>query len=292
MMDPHRDHFVGHICRAHEPGAKYEKVFRVLYYTPVITSVVAVSFIFQRMFMSDGGTINTFLMSLGIKNPPNWMSHPGYTKWVIIIMAVWKGLGSSIIMYIAGMQGISSTYYEAAKIDGAGWFYTFRKITLPLLMPVTFYLLVTGIIGGAQMYVEPRLIFTGNGPANSTFTTVIHLYDNTFRNSKAGYGSAVAIVLGIIVFLVTALQFYINGRGDRLKRQKKIADILIFIFLAAGSAVMLHPFIWMIFTSFKPKMHIYLAGLLPRKWTSGHIQIWSRSSCARIPNTILYSVPP
>lgn len=202
-------------------GAKYEKVFRVLYYTPVITSVVAVSFIFQRMFMSDGGTINTFLMSLGIKDPPNWMSHPGYTKWVIIIMAVWKGLGSSIIMYIAGMQGISSTYYEAAKIDGAGWFYTFRKITLPLLMPVTFYLLVTGIIGGAQMYVEPRLIFTGNGPANSTFTTVIHLYDNTFRNSKAGYGSAVAIVLGIIVFLVTALQFYINGRGDRVEKAKE-----------------------------------------------------------------------
>lgn len=75
------------------------------------------------MFMTDGGTINTYLMSIGIKNPPNWLSHPGYTKWVIIIMAVWKGLGSSILMYIAGMQGISKTYYEAAKIDGAGWFY-------------------------------------------------------------------------------------------------------------------------------------------------------------------------
>ena len=123
-------------------------------------------------------------------------------------------------MYIAGMQGISSTYYEAAKIDGAGWFCTFRKITLPLLMPVTFYLVVTGIIGGAQMYVEPRLIFAGNGPANSTFTTVIHLYDNTFRNSKAGYGSAVSVILGIIVFVVTALQFYINGRGDRVEKAK------------------------------------------------------------------------
>lgn len=199
-------------------GTKYENVFRVIYYTPAVTSVVAITFVFQRMFMSDGGAINSFLMSLGIKNLPNWMSNPSYTKWVIIIMAVWRGLGSSIIMYIAGMQAISKSYYEAATIDGANWFYIFRKITLPLLRPVTFYLLVTGIIGGAQMYVEPRLMFENNGPANSTFTTVIHLYDNTFRNSKAGYGSAVSVVLGIIVFIVTAIQLYINGRGERVEK--------------------------------------------------------------------------
>lgn len=196
-------------------GTRYENAFRVIYYIPVISSVVAISFIFQRLFMTDGGAINNFLMDIGIKNPPNWLGTPVYTKWVIIILNVWKGLGSSIILYIAGMQGISSTYYEAAKIDGAGWFYTFKKITFPLIMPVTFYLLVTGVIGGAQMYVEPRLIFTANGPANSTFTTVMHLYDYTFTNSKAGYGSAVSIVLGVIVFIVTALQFYINSKGDK-----------------------------------------------------------------------------
>lgn len=196
-------------------GAGYEKVFRVIYYAPVITSVVAISFVFQRLFMTDGGAINNFLMSLGISTPPNWMSNPRNTKFVIIIMTVWKGLGSSIILYIAGMQGISTSYYEAAKIDGANALYTFRKITFPLLMPVTFYLIVTGVIGGAQMYVEPRLMFTNNGPANSTFTTVIHMYDYTFKNSKAGYGSAVSIVLAAIVFVATALQFYINGRGER-----------------------------------------------------------------------------
>lgn len=196
-------------------GTKYENAFRVIYYIPVISSVVAISFIFQRLFMTDGGAINNFLIKIGIENPPNWLGTPAYTKWVIIILNVWKGLGSSIILYIAGMQGISSTYYEAAKIDGAGWFYTFKKITFPLIMPVTFYLLVTGVIAGAQMYVEPRLIFTANGPANSTFTTVIHLYDYTFVNSKAGYGSAVSIVLGGIVFIVTALQFYINGKGEK-----------------------------------------------------------------------------
>lgn len=201
-------------------GERYENTFRVLYYAPVITSIVAISFVFQRLFMSDGGMINNFLMKLGIENPPNWLGHPSYTKWVIIIMAVWKGLGSSIILYIAGMKGISKSYYEAAKVDGAGWLFTFRKITFPLLMPVTFYLLVTGIINGAQMYVEPRLIFTLNGPANSTFTTVIHLYDSTFKNSKAGYGSAVAIILGIIVFIVTALQFYINGRREQIEESK------------------------------------------------------------------------
>lgn len=202
-------------------GTRYEKVYRVIYYVPVVSSVVAISFVFQRLFMTDGGAINTFLKAFGISNPPNWMGNANYTKWVIIFLAVWKGLGSSIILYIAGMQGISTTYYEAAQVDGAGWFYTFRKITLPLLMPVTFYLLVTGVIGGAQMYIEPRLMFTGNGPANSTFTTVIHLYDRTFVNSKAGYGSAVAVVLAIIVFIVTLIQFKINGRGERRDEKAK-----------------------------------------------------------------------
>lgn len=196
-------------------GTRYENIFRVIYYIPVVTSIVAISFLFQRLFMSDGGVINDFLMSIGIKNPPNWLNSPVHSKWVIIIMSVWKGLGSSIILYIAGMQGISTTYYEAAKIDGADWLYIFRKITLPLLMPVTFYLVVTGCIGGAQMYVEPRLVFTANGPANSTFTTVMHLYDYTFTHSKAGYGSAVALVLGFIVFVLTALQFYLNKKGER-----------------------------------------------------------------------------
>lgn len=195
-------------------GTRYEDVFRVIYYIPVVSSVVAISFLFQRLFMADGGAINNFLMHFGVENPPSWLNSPDYSKWVIIIMSVWKGLGGSIILYIAGMQGISSTYYEAAKIDGANWLYIFRKITLPLLMPVTFYLVVTGCIGGAQMYVEPRLIFANNGPANSTFTTVMHLYDYTFTHSKAGYGSAVALVLGVIIFVLTALQFYINKKGE------------------------------------------------------------------------------
>jgi len=194
---------------------RYNTFFRVLYYTPVITSLVAVSFVFQRMFMADGGAVNNFLMALGVSDPPNWMAHPSYTKWVIIIMSVWRGLGTSIILYIAGMQGISPSFYEAARVDGANWFQIFRKITFPLLAPVTFYLVVTSVIGGAQMFVEPRLMFDGNGPANSTFTTVIHLYDRVFVNSRAGYGSAVATMLAIIVFGLTAIQFYINGRRNR-----------------------------------------------------------------------------
>jgi multiple sugar transport system permease protein len=209
--------FFAALMNRNTPG---ERVFRVIYYTPVITSVVAVSFIFQRLFMTDGGVINLALQAAGIANPPKWLSDPHYTKWVIIIMSVWKGLGGSIILYIAGMQGIAQTFYEAARIDGASPLYIFRKITFPLLMPVTFYMMVTSVIGGAQIYVEPRLIFTGNGPANSTFSTVIYLYDHTFRNSRAGYGSAVAMVLSVIVFAVTALQLYINGRGDGHERKK------------------------------------------------------------------------
>jgi len=192
-----------------------EKIFRVIYYIPVVTSVVAVSFIFQRLFMTDGGAVNAFLQFIGIANPPRWLSDPRYTKWIIIIMSVWKGMGGTIILYIAGMQGISPTFYEAARIDGAGSWKIFWYITFPLLMPVTFYMVVTSVIGGAQIYVEPRLIFADNGPANSTFSTVIYLYDHTFRNSRAGYGSAIAMVLSIIVFVVTALQIYLNRWSNK-----------------------------------------------------------------------------
>ena len=172
------------LAAAMNRGTHYEKVFRVVYYVPVISSVVAITFVFQQIFNSDVGIINEGLRGLGIANPPNWMSHAGYTKWVIIIMAVWKGLGSSIILYIAGMQGISRSYYEAAQVDGANWW-------------------------------QSRLMFTGNGPNNSTFTTVIHLYDRTFANSKAGYGSAVAVFLAVIVFILTLIQFKLNGKGDK-----------------------------------------------------------------------------
>ena len=174
------------LAAAMNRGTHYEKVFRVVYYVPVISSVVAITFVFQQIFNSDVGIINEGLRGLGIADPPNWMSHAGYTKWVIIIMAVWKN-----------------------------WWQSFTRITLPLLMPVTFYLIVTGVIGGSQMYVEPRLMFTGNGPNNSTFTTVIHLYDRTFVNSKAGYGSAVAVFLAVIVFILTLIQFKLNGKGDK-----------------------------------------------------------------------------
>jgi multiple sugar transport system permease protein len=121
------------------------------------------------------------------------------------------------------MQGISPTFYEAACIDGAGPLLIFRKITFPLLMPVTFYMIVTSIIGGAQIYIEPRLMFTDNGPSNSTFSTVIYLYDHTFRNSRAGYGSAIALVLSVIVFIVTAIQlrYFRQGAGDESKIFKK-----------------------------------------------------------------------
>lgn len=196
-------------------GTRYENTFRVIYYIPVITSTVAISFVFRQLFSSDSGIVNNILSSFGIEDTPFWLSDPRYTKWVIIIMTVWKGIGNSIIMYIAGMQGIDAGLYEAATIDGANSWKRFRYITIPLLRPVTFYLIVTSVIGGTQMYTEPRLVYTANGPANSTFTTVIHLYDYTFVHSRAGYGSAVAVILAIIVFILTAMMLYSNRRSRK-----------------------------------------------------------------------------
>ena len=187
--------------------------YRSLFYVPsLIGGSIAVALVWKELF-SRNGLINQTLGIVDIK-PVSWFGDQRMAMIPLILMTVWQ-FGSSMIIFAAGLKEIPGTYYEAAKIDGANWLYIFRKITLPLLMPVTFYLVVTGVIGGAQMYVEPRLVFTVNGPANSTFTTVMHLYDYTFTNSKAGYGSAVSLVLGFIVFIVTALQFYINKKGEQ-----------------------------------------------------------------------------
>lgn len=187
---------------------KFANTFRVIFYIPVVASVVSITLLFSRLF-DINGVVNRFLRIFGMSEI-KWSNGPAWLKKITItIMLVWKGLGGSILLFIAGLQGVNKNYFEAAKLDGAGDVKIFFKITLPQLYPVIFYIVITLFIGGAQIYTEPALFYPNAG--YDVMPLVLYLYNQQFAY-KAGYSAAIGIMLGIMVFIVTAIQFYINKR--------------------------------------------------------------------------------
>ena len=186
------------------PGVK---ILRTMYYVPVISSLVAVAILWAWVFNYDFGLLNLIIQAISGKHGPNWLGNEFWVKVAMIIFMVWKGLGTSVILYLSGLQNIPRDYYEAASIDGANGWQAFRNITVPLVSPVTFYLLITGIIGGFQVFVEVSVMVTNGGLNYSAATVVYYLWDTAFKHQRMGYGSAMAFVLAIIIFIVTAINF-------------------------------------------------------------------------------------
>ncbi len=185
-------------------------LYRAIYFIPVIAPAVAVALLWGWLYEPNFGLINSALRVVGIKGPA-WL---GNTKWAmtaVIIESIWAGLGFTIVIFLAGLQGIGREYYEAASIDGAGFFRQFYSITLPLLSPVTFFILVTSVIGSFQDFTVP-FIMTGGGPAGATQLVVMYLYGLAFRLQNMGTASAVAYVVFLIIVSLTALNFMLARR--------------------------------------------------------------------------------
>lgn len=183
------------------------RILRTMYYVPVVSSIVAISILWAWVFNYDFGLLNSIIKVLTGHHGPNWLGDEFWVKVSMIIFMVWKGLGSSIILYLAGLQNIPRDYYEAAKIDGASSWQLFKNITIPLVSPVTFYLLIMGLIGGFQVFVEIQVMVPTGGINYSAATVVFYLYDKAFKNSQMGYGSALAFLLCIMIFIVTVINF-------------------------------------------------------------------------------------
>ncbi|MDE6995757.1 MAG: sugar ABC transporter permease [Lachnospiraceae bacterium] len=183
------------------------KFLRTLYYVPVVSSLVAVAILWMWVFNYDYGLLNSIIKHVTGVHGPNWLGDEFWVKISMIIFMVWKGLGSSIILYLSGLQGIPRDLYEAAKIDGSSGWNLFRHITVPLVSPVTFYLLITGLIGGFQVFVEVLVMVPSGGLNYSAATVVFYLYDKAFGSNQMGYGSAMAFILAIFIFIVTAINF-------------------------------------------------------------------------------------
>ncbi|MFY0758257.1 sugar ABC transporter permease [Metabacillus dongyingensis] len=186
--------------------------FRVIYYVPVISSIAAISILWQWAYNGDYGLVNQFLNIFGIDGP-SWLMNKDTVKPALILMTVWKGLGYSMLLYLAALQSVPKTYYEAAKLDGANSFQVFRHITFPMVKPVTFFIVVTSIIGGAQIFTEINVMTPTGGPEFSSATVVFYIWQKAFGNFEMGYGSAMAVVLGLFIFIVTYIQFKINEKS-------------------------------------------------------------------------------
>ena len=184
--------------------------YKVLFYIPVITSWVAGAVIWKWILNGKYGFLNEWLSIIGIQGP-NWLSDSVWAMPGIVIASVWKDSGYYALMFLAALKGIDNTYQEAAQIDGASKLQRFIKITIPLISPMLFLVLILNIIGGFQVF-ESVFIMTGGGPANATTVIVERIYRNAFKFYRMGYASAYSWVLFVIIFIITFIQMKLQKK--------------------------------------------------------------------------------
>ena len=187
-----------------------QKLYRTCFYLPSLVPSVAASLVWQWVFNADNGVMNTMLRMIGITGP-QWLQNEKATPWAFVIMSLWGVGGARMVIFLAGLQGISDSYYEAARIDGASGWQCFRNVTLPLLSPVMFFNLILGIIGSFQIFTS-AYVMTGGGPNYSSLYYALYLFRNAFEYFKFGKASAMAWVLFAILLILTMIQFRTSKR--------------------------------------------------------------------------------
>lgn len=190
--------------------------FRVIYYMPVVTTIVAAALIFQWMFDRNYGVASAVLWGLVERwdvplTPPDWLNHPGWAKAAVVILTLWKNVGFSTIIFLAGLQSIPRDLHEAAAIDGASAWQRFWNITLPMLSPTTFFVFIVLCIGAFQLFGE-SFILTRGGPGYATMTVVQYIYQSAFEFFRMGRASAVAWALFAAIFCFTLIQWRLQKR--------------------------------------------------------------------------------
>ena len=184
--------------------------YRVMVYLPVVISWVAGALVWRLMFLHPDGIINSALQRFGLE-PQLWTSDPILAMPAIMWMSLWKGLGFYTVIYLAGLQTIPSTIYEAGAIDGADRKQLFWSITLPLLRPTTLFALIIGIINSFEVFI-PVYLMTNGGPGYSSMVMVMAIYRAAFQQYQMGYASAMAVILFLAIFAISVLQFKFFGR--------------------------------------------------------------------------------
>lgn len=194
-------------------GVKGQKAFRILYFLPTLTSSAALTLIFMWIFNAQG-LLNIILIGLG-QDPKMWLTDVNLVLKVIMAMNVWASVPFYMTIYLAGMQDINTSQYESAKIDGANAIQRFRYITIPHLKPITTFVVLMGIIGCFQMFDQAFIISDGSGgPANSTLTVVLLIYQYAFKYNTIGYASVMALILAIIIVIASYISKKLNSGNE------------------------------------------------------------------------------
>ena len=218
------------IANALHNATRFRSFYRIAYFIPNVTSVVAITLVFGSIFSNNFGLLNAFLQSIGV-GQVEWLTSPWGIKIAIATIVTWRWVGYNAIIYLAGLQAISADVYEAAKVDGASPRQVFWRITVPMLRPVILFTAVTSTIGGLQIFTESRVLFgdTNNigGPGNAGMTIVSYLYQSAFIKNQFGYGAAIGWALFILIVLFSIINWrLIGGRDDEriTKRAAKRAE--------------------------------------------------------------------
>lgn len=189
---------------------RWKSFFRSAYFAPVVTTLVAVAIVWRYLYHPIYGPIDQFLDWIGIGRI-DWLGSTDWAMPAIILLAVWKNFGYNMLIFIAGLQAIPDELYDAAELDGAGWWHRFRHITLPMLAPTFLFVGIVTMIGYFQLFAEPY-VMTQGGPLRSTLSIVLLMYEEGFRWWRIGNAAAIAFILFAIMLVATLIQFRLRPR--------------------------------------------------------------------------------
>jgi len=193
---------------------RFQSVFRTIFFLPVVATLVAIAVVWRYIYHPRFGLLNYGLSLVGV-GPIDWLGDPRWAMPAIILMAVWKNFGFNMVIFIAGLQSIPERLYEAADIDGAHGWAQFRYVTLPMLAPTFLFVAIMTMIGYFQLFAEPY-VMTQGGPAHSTLSIVLFMYQQGFRWWNMGYAAAIAFVLFTIILSLTVITMQLRGRQSAL----------------------------------------------------------------------------
>ncbi|HLN63188.1 MAG TPA: sugar ABC transporter permease [Symbiobacteriaceae bacterium] len=189
-------------------GLRFRSFYRLAFFVPYVTTTVAISMVWAWIFHDQWGLLNYILSWFGAK-PQLWLSDPKWTMFTIIIMSIWKTLGYTAVLFLAGLQNVDRELYNAAKVDGANSTQMFWNVTWPMLTPTTFFVSITALIGAFKVFTEIFVLYGGRpGPAYAGVTMVFYVYERAFTDYRFGYASAAAYVLFFMVMAVTLFQLW------------------------------------------------------------------------------------
>jgi len=195
-------------------GSRTASVLRATYYLPQILPVAVAGIVWNWIFNAETGALNEILRGFGMTNPPNWLGDPHLALPAVMLVLVWIQIGYPTVIFMSALQRVDPELYEAAELDGAGWFRRFRAITIPQIKPETFVITLTCTIAALKVFA-PIYVLTRGGPESSTLVPSYYSFLNFFDKSKVGYGAAVATVLTLVIVAVALGIQLLQARSER-----------------------------------------------------------------------------